>query len=172
MHGSTRVDACKRIDAEEHVMSAVVPPMNSAEFAKTPTAIELRLERLDAWCEKWSDRFNPILVKETRQALKSRQFVITFSLLLFAALSWTIVGTFSLIEACIAFGRGRDRLNGLNPVSTYLFIVTVLYAVLVGTLVRMDRTQRPLKTIFGKRSVDIQFARSACILKPMIRPIL
>ena len=80
-------------------MSAVVPPMNSAEFAKTPTATELRLEKLDAWCEKWSDRFNPILVKETRQALKSRQFVITFSLLLFAALSWTIVGTFSLMPA-------------------------------------------------------------------------
>jgi len=59
--------------------------------------MELRLEKLDAWCEKWSDRFNPILVKETRQALKSRQFVITFSLLLFAALSWTIVGTFSLM---------------------------------------------------------------------------
>ena len=80
-------------------MSAVVPPMNSAEFAKSPTATELRLEKLDAWCEKWSDRFNPILVKETRQALKSRQFVITFSLLLFAALSWTIFGTFSLMPA-------------------------------------------------------------------------
>ncbi|MCP4940700.1 MAG: ABC transporter permease, partial [Planctomycetaceae bacterium] len=57
----------------------------------------LSIERVDAWCEKWGDWCNPILVKETRQALKSRQFVITFSLLLFAALSWTIIGTVSLM---------------------------------------------------------------------------
>ena len=37
-----------------------------------------RLERL-------GDRFNPIVVKEVRQALKSRQFVLTFLLLLLAA---------------------------------------------------------------------------------------
>jgi ABC-type transport system involved in multi-copper enzyme maturation permease subunit len=83
-------------------MTAVVPPSNSAQQDVTDDAVsgaELRLERLDAWCEKWGDWCNPILVKETRQALKSRQFVITFSLLLFAALSWTIIGTFSLMPA-------------------------------------------------------------------------
>ena len=83
-------------------MTAVVPPSNSTQQDVTDDAVsgaELRLERLDAWCEKWGDWCNPILVKETRQALKSRQFVITFSLLLFAALSWTIIGTFSLMPA-------------------------------------------------------------------------
>ncbi|MGB0760007.1 MAG: ABC transporter permease [Rubripirellula sp.] len=83
-------------------MTAVVPPSNSAQQDVTDDAVsgaELRLERLDAWCEKWGDWCNPILVKETRQALKSRQFVITFSLLLFAALSWTIIGTFSLMPS-------------------------------------------------------------------------
>ena len=38
--------------------------------------------------ERISDWFNPILVKETRQALKSRQFVATFLLMLLA--SWLI----------------------------------------------------------------------------------
>ncbi len=33
---------------------------------------------------------NPILVKETRQALKSRQFSITFVLMLIAVLIWTV----------------------------------------------------------------------------------
>ena len=83
-------------------MTAVVPPSNSTQQDVTDDAVsgaEFRLERLDAWCEKWGDWCNPILVKETRQALKSRQFVITFSLLLFAALSWTIIGTFSLMPA-------------------------------------------------------------------------
>ncbi|TWU47754.1 ABC transporter permease [Rubripirellula reticaptiva] len=56
-----------------------------------------RLDRLDAWCERIGDALNPILVKETRQALKSRQFVITFSVLLVAALAWTIIGSLSMM---------------------------------------------------------------------------
>ncbi|MFK8112180.1 MAG: ABC transporter permease, partial [Rubripirellula sp.] len=55
------------------------------------------LDRVDRWSEHLGDSFNPILVKETRQALKSRQFVITFSVLLFAALAWTIIGSLSLM---------------------------------------------------------------------------
>jgi ABC-type transport system involved in multi-copper enzyme maturation permease subunit len=55
------------------------------------------LERLDRWCARGGDLINPILVKETRQSLKSRQFVVTFSLILFAALAWTIAGSLSLM---------------------------------------------------------------------------
>lgn len=53
--------------------------------------------RIDDWCERIGDSLNPILVKETRQALKSRQFVMTFSVLLFAALAWTVVGSLTLM---------------------------------------------------------------------------
>ncbi|HEY2252146.1 MAG TPA: hypothetical protein VGH74_13830, partial [Planctomycetaceae bacterium] len=38
--------------------------------------------------DRASDWLNPILIKETRQALKSRQFVVTFALMLTA--SWLI----------------------------------------------------------------------------------
>ena len=71
----------------------------STSDESTPDAASLpdRMQRVDAWCEKWGDRLNPILVKETRQALKSRQFVLTFSFLLFAALGWTIIGSLSLM---------------------------------------------------------------------------
>ena len=63
-----------------------------------PTGIPARwLERLDRWCERVGDTINPILVKETRQSLKSRQFVVTFSLILFAALAWTIAGSLSMM---------------------------------------------------------------------------
>lgn len=50
-------------------------------------------QRIDDWCERFGDKLNPIVVKETRQALKSRQFVSTFSVLLCAALGWTVVGS-------------------------------------------------------------------------------
>lgn len=55
------------------------------------------LERVDSWCERIGDSVNPIMVKEARQALKSRQFIFTFSALLLAALAWTIVGSLSIM---------------------------------------------------------------------------
>jgi len=51
------------------------------------------LRMVDKVAIRCGDAINPILVKETRQALKSRQFVVTFSLLLFASLAWTIAGS-------------------------------------------------------------------------------
>ncbi len=39
-----------------------------------------------------TDRLNPILVKESRESLKSRQFLITFLLLLGLTLFWTCIG--------------------------------------------------------------------------------
>ncbi len=64
------------------------------------STIELPNDRLD----RFSDWMNPILVKETRQALKSRQFVGTFMLLLVS--SWLIctIGIVLFGEQ-IEFGR-------------------------------------------------------------------
>jgi ABC-type transport system involved in multi-copper enzyme maturation permease subunit len=56
------------------------------------SAMVHRLERL-------GDRFNPIVVKEVRQALKSRQFVATFLLLLLAAWAGSIFGVSFLGES-------------------------------------------------------------------------
>jgi hypothetical protein len=47
--------------------------------------------RMKEWMEKASEWLNPILVKESRQALKSRQFVITFSFMLLVTWIMTIV---------------------------------------------------------------------------------
>lgn len=48
--------------------------------------------RLDRLVARLGDRMNPILVKETRQALKSRQFLITFTLVLACAWAWSMLG--------------------------------------------------------------------------------
>ncbi len=50
-------------------------------------------DRLDAWSARWGDALNPILIKESRQALKSKQFVVTFSLLLVASFGWSVLGS-------------------------------------------------------------------------------
>src|SRR6056297_737418 len=48
--------------------------------------------RIDRWSRTFSEWLNPILIKEARQSLKSRQFVVTFFLLLVASCLWTIMG--------------------------------------------------------------------------------
>jgi len=63
---------------------------------ETPPAASTR-ERgfwawFDAWCQRAGEYLNPILVKETRQAFKSRQFVITFTLVLLCGWVWSVGG--------------------------------------------------------------------------------
>jgi hypothetical protein len=80
------------------------------------SAMITRLERL-------GDRFNPIVVKEVRQALKSRQFVFTFLLLLLAAWSGSIFGVSYLGES-IDYGS-----------SAVTFYAGFLFALCTATLV-------------------------------------
>jgi hypothetical protein len=75
-----------------------------------------RLERL-------GDRFNPIVVKEVRQALKSRQFAVTFLLLLLAAWAGSIFGV-SFLGESIDYGS-----------SAVTFYAGFLFALCVATLV-------------------------------------
>ena len=53
---------------------------------------------LDLWINRISDSCSSILVKEARQAIKSRQFLLTFNLLLFLVVVWTF----------FALSPGRD----------------------------------------------------------------
>ncbi len=70
------------------------------------------LRFVDRWATWAGDALNPILVKETRQALKSRQFVVTFSLLLFAALAWSIAGSLLLMPRIYFLPSAPTMLTG------------------------------------------------------------
>lgn len=61
-------------------------PATAGETAQDASGDRLSrfLVRVATWLESAVDRANPILVKETRQALKSRQFVVTFLIVLIA----------------------------------------------------------------------------------------
>jgi ABC-type transport system involved in multi-copper enzyme maturation permease subunit len=73
--------------------------------------------------ERLGDRFNPIVVKEVRQALKSRQFVITFLLLLLAAWAGSIFGV-SFLGESIDYGS-----------SAVTFFAGFLFALCLASLV-------------------------------------
>ena len=67
--------------------------------------VELALE--------WAGEFvNPILVKEARQALKSKQFVITFTLVLICGWGWSLLGIATLQEGAFYAPSGPRMLIG------------------------------------------------------------
>jgi hypothetical protein len=51
-----------------------------------------RWDRFEALLARLSEHLNPILVKEARQALRSRQFITTFFLMLSAGWFWSLLG--------------------------------------------------------------------------------
>ncbi len=63
---------------------------NVAQVKTAPAASQAT--RIDRALEWLGERLNPILVKEARQALKSRQFLLAFGLLLIAAWGWSLIG--------------------------------------------------------------------------------
>lgn len=84
-------------DIASSPLSPPTPPTSSASTDNSQPSIPRWLEKLDDISQRIGDWFNPILVKEARQALKSKQFVLTFSLLLVAAWGWTAIAILMLM---------------------------------------------------------------------------
>lgn len=80
---------------------------------------------VDAVAGQVTDRLNPILVKEARQALKSRQFVVTFTLLLIAAWVWTLFEVSMNMPGVYYTPLGGELMLG------YYFILAVPMLVIV-----------------------------------------
>lgn len=74
---------------------------------------------------RFGDRINPILVKETRQALKSRQFSVSFGLVLLSCWLWSIGGT-TMIGPSIYY-----RASGSELFFGYFLILAFPLAVIV-----------------------------------------
>ncbi|MEO8494108.1 MAG: hypothetical protein ABI614_03490 [Planctomycetota bacterium] len=75
--------------------------------------------------ERAGERLNPILVKEARQALKSKQFVTTFTLLLLSGWVWSMLGVALLSPGVYYAPGGRFMLSG------YFIILTIPVLIIV-----------------------------------------
>jgi hypothetical protein len=80
---------------------------------------------LDSWLVRAGDWCSPILVKETRQSLKSRQFQWTFILLMVAIAGWTLFAILTSVPAIYFQPAGRYLLAG------YIFILVIPTCVVV-----------------------------------------
>ena len=75
------------------VSSAEIAVTQQVERSKISSEKSHWFERFNETCSEWC---SSILVKETRQALKSRQFIWTYIVLLVCVGVWTVIGlTFS-----------------------------------------------------------------------------
>lgn len=90
-----------------------------------PAARQTWMDRFEGLVERASEWLNPILVKESRQALKSRQFIITFSLLLICGWGWSLAGVAMLSQAAYYAPGGRFMLIG------YFLILCVPLTIIV-----------------------------------------
>jgi hypothetical protein len=84
--------------------------------------------RVESLLDSVGDRLNPILVKEARQAMKSRQFVITFSLLLIFGWLWTVLFIAFGVPAIFYAPVGPGVLTGYYVVLSIPLLIVVPYA--------------------------------------------
>jgi hypothetical protein len=117
------------------------------------------LARFDQRLDTLGEWLNPILVKECRQALKSRQFLITFSLVLLCGWLWSIIGLAMLGPGVSHSFDGPEMFYGYYIILAFPLMIIVPYGAfrsLAGE--REDRTYellsittlKPRQIISGK----------------------
>ena len=137
-----------------------------------------RWQNMDAWLDRSSDWFNPILVKEARQAMKSRSFVVTFGVVLVLAWAWTVFGMAIMSPGIKYVPSGRYMLIG------YFVILAVPLALVVpfaafrsmaaeresGTFELLSITDlKPWQVVLGKLgSAVLQIAVYLSALSPCL----
>ncbi len=115
-----------------------------ATVEQTP---ESHLERTIDWLTSKSDWANPILVKETRQALKSRQFVVTFMLLLAASWLFFVFGVM-LGGSAIEFGAvGSQFFQFFYWILAVAVVVVVPFGAYRSLLAEKDQSTYDLLSI-------------------------
>ncbi len=124
-------------------MSHVDNPVMVAQPASPPDV----WERLDARLERWADHLNPILVKETRQALKSHQFLITFMLLLLACWLWSVFAPVLLGPGFAYASKGADVLYGYLLILSVPLVLIVPFAAFRSLAAEQERNTYELLAI-------------------------
>jgi hypothetical protein len=131
------------------------PPSASDATQLVPVLPDTRWDRVEALLERASDRLNPILVKEARQALRSRQFIITFFLMLAAGWVWSILGLASIGPAVYYAAEGPQMLFVYHMILSFPLLVVAPYSAFYSlSAERQDRTYELVSiTALGARQI-------------------
>ncbi|MBN1912530.1 MAG: hypothetical protein JW818_22605 [Pirellulales bacterium] len=97
----------------------------SEDAPRPPSGWRRRAMALDAFLERAGDRLNPLLVKETRQALKSRQFLASFGLMLAASWLWSVLGLVAFNAGIYTAGCGDEMFMVYSCILAFPLLVVV-----------------------------------------------
>lgn len=111
--------------------------------------------RLDRWAEWLGDHVNPLVVKEVRQALKSRQFATMFGLLLCFAWAASLIGLAVMGPDVAWEARGPEMFYVYYLALAFALLVVVPYSALRSFAVEQeDHTYELLAiTALGPRQI-------------------
>lgn len=106
---------------------SLVPPNES------PVGLEHRMIEMPekGWEKLWlwvSERINPIVVKEVRQSLKSKQFTVSFGLTLIAAVGWTLIAISLMVPRVFFMPGGVQLLSGYFCILSLPLMVVIPFS--------------------------------------------
>lgn len=101
-------------------------------------------QKLDAWLEWMGDKLNPILVKETRQAIKSRQFILWFVLLLVACWITTIGAVFMIGPSIYYVSTGGILMLAYYGILTFPLLIVVPFSAYRSLSLEQEANTRDL----------------------------
>jgi hypothetical protein len=158
-------------DASSPPDEVFLTPTPTSETGDEKSAALTFFDKLDIRFDGLSDLLNPILVKETRQALKSRQFLTTFFSLLLCAWAW------SLLSITLQLGSsqfGQQTLAGFFVVLAVPMIVIVPYSAFRSLArEREDGTHELLSiTTLGARQIVMGKLGSATVQMVLFYSVL
>ncbi|HZZ27119.1 MAG TPA: hypothetical protein VFE46_03855 [Pirellulales bacterium] len=133
--------------------------MDSSKAIREPSRATSWWHRLSAKVEWAGERLNPLLVKEVRQSLKSRQFSITFTAVLCLSWLWSIAGIARLGPE-VSFGAfGPDMFFVYYLILAFPLILIVPYSTFRSLIAEREdntyelvaiTTLRPRQIVAGK----------------------
>ena len=133
--------------------------MNDAANRSTPSAAAPsaagRFAAVERLLERWSEWLNPILVKESRQALKSRQFSVTFILVLLFAWGWTFLGLARIGPDAAYASAGPMLFTGYFVILAFALIVLVPFGAFRSLAAEQEERTYELLSITTLRPVQI-----------------
>ncbi|RCS54315.1 hypothetical protein DTL42_03995 [Bremerella cremea] len=85
-------------------------------------------QKIDERLESLGEYLNPILVKETRQSLKSRQFAITFGLVLITSWIWSVMAIYLRYPGILYSPDGPFLLVGYLDILLFPLVVIIPFS--------------------------------------------
>ncbi len=139
---SSVISKLQNLVAHEDCSSVELPPTEiSSRFVELP---EKRWQQI--WA-RISQSANPIVVKEARQALNSKQFIICFSLTLIAVFLWTVTAVVIQLPSLYYVPGGMTMLMGFIFILTFPLILVIPYSAFRSMIIESEERTFELVSI-------------------------